>query len=339
MNRNIHHSQIIFLCFFLLVLVGCHNNAHLRTQKVLKPGEKAYSGSGMLAIGGGQDDYGRELRKTGVIGLRSEISMLKGGEDSESGPYLGIGALEDAPGLIAGYDYKKYIGLDSGLPKKLGAHGLLAVGRLMDETDWYTIDSTWQDSWGYYGTDDYFAQKFDYNFTSLGAGLTAGVEFLAFNDNSFMSSILAFLPKDNSLSIWLSSKAGSSLQFQVDVSLVNNSFNTDFELPENAFYHVDHDTYVEREKDRLYGLSHSSTMLMVTGSAGISFFKPDPNTKKPLEPLPLPVRAQQPTYDPETGEKISSGMRFDPETGEAIIETQFDPETGVLEEKTESDDK
>jgi hypothetical protein len=372
MNRNIHHSQIIFLCFFLLVLVGCHNNAHLRTQKVLKPGEKAYSGSGMLAIGGGQDDYGRELRKTGVIGLRSEISMLKGGEDSESGPYLGIGALEDGPGLIAGYDYKKYIGLDSGLPKKLGAqfevniseigqvfhlrpsitsttkrgrsfyggaHGLLAVGRLMDETDWYTIDSTWQDSWGYYGTDDYFAQKFDYNFTSLGAGLTAGVEFLAFNDNSFMSSILAFLPKDNSLSIWLSSKAGSSLQFQVDVSLVNNSFNTDFELPENAFYHVDHDTYVEREKDRLYGLSHSSTMLMVTGSAGISFFKPDPNTKKPLEPLPLPVRAQQPTYDPETGEKISSGMRFDPETGEAIIETQFDPETGVLEEKTESDDK
>jgi hypothetical protein len=104
----------------------------------------------------------------------------------------------------------------------------------------------------------------------------------------------------------------NSLQFQVDVSLVNNSFNTDFELPENAFYYVDHDTYVEREKDRLYGLSHSSTMLMVTGSAGISFFKPDPDTKKPLEPLPPPVQAQQPTYDPETG---------------------------VLEEKTESDDK
>ena len=52
MNRNIHHSQIIFLCFFLLVLVGCHNNAHLRTQKVLKPGEKVYSGSGVLAMGG-----------------------------------------------------------------------------------------------------------------------------------------------------------------------------------------------------------------------------------------------------------------------------------------------
>ena len=42
-------------------------------------------------------------------------------------------------------------------------------------------------------------------------------------------------------------------------------------------------------------------------------------------------------FDPETGEKISGGIRFDPETGEAIIETQFDPETGeqivVLEKK------
>jgi hypothetical protein len=45
----------------------------------------------------------------------------------------------------------------------------------------------------------------------------------------------------------------------------------------------------------------------------------------------------QPVFDPETGEKISSGMRFDPETGEAIIEMRFDPETGeqvaVAEEK------
>ena len=50
-------------------------------------------------------------------------------------------------------------------------------------------------------------------------------------------------------------------------------------------------------------------------------------------PLPAPSynrgQAQaQPVFDPETGEKISGGMRFDPETGEAIIEMQFDPETG-----------
>ena len=166
MNRNMRHSQIIFLCFFLLVLTGCHNNAHLRTQKVLKPGEKVYSGSGVLAMGG-VDDGGGSIENTGVMGIRGEVSMLTGGKDYESGPYLGFGGNSNAEefGFIAGYDYKKYIGLNSGLPKKLGAqfevniseigqvfhlrpsitsttkrgrpiyggaHGLLAMGNLMD---------------------------------------------------------------------------------------------------------------------------------------------------------------------------------------------------------------
>jgi len=67
MNRNMRHSQIIFLCFLLLVLAGCHNNAHLRTQKVLKPGEKVYSGSGVLAMGG-VDDGGGFYREHGRDG-------------------------------------------------------------------------------------------------------------------------------------------------------------------------------------------------------------------------------------------------------------------------------
>ena len=73
----------------------------------------------------------------------------------------------------------------------------------------------------------------------------------------------------------------------------------------------------------------------------MSFFKPDPTNKESFEPLPAPSyntgQAQaQPVFDPETGEKISSGLRFDPETGEAIIETQFDPETGeaIVEKQT-----
>ena len=89
MNRNMRHSQIIFLCFFLLVLVGCHNNAHLRTQKILKPSEKAYSASGVLAMGGVDDSWGTIV--TGVMGLRGEVSMLKGGNNLEAGPYFGVG--------------------------------------------------------------------------------------------------------------------------------------------------------------------------------------------------------------------------------------------------------
>ena len=113
------HSQIIFLCSFLLVLVGCHNNAHLRTQKILKPGEKAYSASGVLAMGG--VDYNSSYRNTGVVGLRGEVSMLKGGKDSEAGPYFGVGEGNSGPGLILGYDYRKYTGQSSGQAKKTGS--------------------------------------------------------------------------------------------------------------------------------------------------------------------------------------------------------------------------
>ena len=143
--------------------------------------------------------------------------------------------------------------------------------------------------------------EIDYRFFSLGAGLTAGAEFLTFDNNS--------------------------IQLQVDVSMVKNAFNID----DSEEYW---DLSIESRDDELFPI--------VTGSIGMSFFKPDPTNKESFEPLPTPSyntgQAQtQPVFDPETGEKISGAMRFDPETGEAIVETQFNPETGeqvaVAEEK------
>ena len=320
MNRNMRHSQIVLLCSFLLVFVGCHNNAHLRTQKVLKPGEKVYSGSGVLAMGGAEDAY-NSINNTGVMGLRGEVSMLKGGNNLEAGPYFGVGIGEDGPGLILGYDYRKYTGQGSGSPKKMGTqfevnigeagpafhlrpsltsttkrgkplyggiHGLLAIGSLTDH--------------GYgYGYDYDEEIEIDYRFNSLGAGLTAGAEFLNFNNNS--------------------------IQLQVDVSLVKNAFN----INDSEEYW---DLSIETRDDELFPI--------VTGSIGMSFFKPDPTNKESFEPLPAPSYSTgqsqtQPVFDPETGEKISGAMRFDPETGEPIIETRFNPETGeqvaIAEEK------
>ena len=346
MNRNMRHSQIIFLCSFLLVLVGCHNNAHLRTQKVLKPGEKVYSGSGVLAMGGAEENWDEGISNTGVMGLRGEVSMLKGSKDSEAGPYFGVGIGDDGPGLILGYDYRKYTGQNSGSPKKLGAqlevnigeagsvfhlrpsltsttkvgrpfyggvHGLLAFGNLMDVFEWEPFDS----SGNYYmGEPNWLEQEFNYRFNSLGAGLTAGVEFLNFANNS--------------------------IQLQVDVSLVKNSFSTAAEPPDIDMENVSYVSWLDDNGniDEAFESHDDKLMPMVTGSLGMSFFKPDPTNKESFEPLPAPsygMTQPQPVFDPETGEKLSSGMRFDPETGEAIIETQFNPETGeqivVPEEK------
>jgi len=339
------------------VLVGCHNNAHLRTQKILKPGEKAYSASGVLAMGGADDRY-NNISNTGVMGLRGEVSMLKGGNNLEAGPYFGVGIGDDGPGLILGYDYRKYTGQSSGSPKKLGAqievnigeagqtlhlrpsltsttkkgkpfyggvHGLLAVGNLMDRPwwEWETVDSSevYEDNWGNVSYDrDWhdIEQEFDYRFNSVGAGLTAGAEFMAFDNNS--------------------------IQLQVDVSLVKNSFITDAEPPDIDMENVTWASWLDDNGniDEEWGGQGDDVMPIVTGSIGISFFKPDPTSKESFEPLPTPSyntgqTQTQPVFDPETGEKISGAMRFDPETGEAIIETRFNPETGeqiaVAEEK------
>ena len=292
-------------CFILissfLGLTACYNNAHLRTQKILEPGEMVYSASGILAVSG-DDIY------TGISGLRGEVSMLAGYETGEKGPYGGVG-LGDGISYIAGYEYKKYMRLDTDLPFKLGIqgelnltpgneynfknatvlhlrpsyttttakgrnyyggiHGLLAVGswkRQFFQPPGFPGDSNNNDELG------------TTRFSSVGAGVTVGSEYL------FQSS---------------------SLQLQVDVSMVQNT------------------------KDE--GIIRSREPApMVSGSAGINFFKPAPQPEVPSEPYPIPYYYQEDEeYEDET--ESEPDVLFDPETGEPIDldeDIEFDPETG-----------
>lgn len=273
-----------------LGLTACYNNAHLRTQKILEPGEMVYSASGILAVSG-DDIY------TGISGLRGEVSMLAGYETGEKGPYGGVG-LGDGISYIAGYEYKKYMRLDTDLPFKLGIqgelnltpgneynfknatvlhlrpsyttttakgrnyyggiHGLLAVGswkRQFFQPPGFPGDSNNNDELG------------TTRFSSVGAGVTVGSEYL------FQSS---------------------SLQLQVDVSMVQNT------------------------KDE--GIIRSREPApMVSGSAGINFFKPAPQPEVPSEPYPIPYYYQEDEeYEDET--ESEPDVLFDPETGEPIKE-------------------
>ena len=289
------------LVSIFLGLTACYNNAHLRTQKILEPGEMVYSASGILAVSG-DDIY------TGISGLRGEVSMLAGYETGEKGPYGGVG-LGDGISYIAGYEYKKYMRLDTDLPFKLGIqgelnltpgneynfknatvlhlrpsyttttakgrnyyggiHGLLAVGswkRQFHQPPGFPGDSNNNDELG------------TTRFSSVGAGVTVGSEYL------FQSS---------------------SLQLQVDVSMVQNT------------------------KDEGIIRSREPTP-MVSGSAGINFFKPAPQPEVPSEPYPIPYYYQE---DEEYGDETESepDVLFDPETGEPIDpdeDIEFDRETG-----------
>ena len=333
-----------------LGLTACHNNAHLRTQKIIEPGEKVYSVSGIVAFGG-ESDY-----ETGISGFRGEVSMLSGREDGEAGPYLGLGVVESGGfDFIAGYEYKRYskygkvtklgkLGVQAelnytsgdddtygfqggtvlhlrpsytsttakGEPLYAGVHGLLALGSLKEWGNWnYSI---YDPNTGYYEW-NYGKGLVDYQFTSIGAGLTAGAEIIL---------------------------QSSSLQFQLDAGLVKNSFSN----------------FSPEEYESQYGEEPSQTTFIITGSAGMNFFKPAPKTKLPTAPYPVPYYyEEEETYeqeaepepvlkfDPETGLPIEKEpeLQFDPETGEPIEleeNIKFDPETGEpipAEDKLEYD--
>ena len=122
---NIYKNNgLILLITSLFLIVGCHNNAHIRTQKILKPEEKVYSFSGILPLGGIDEEYESYEILTdniGIAGLRGELSMLKGSGTYEFGPYLGVGANfnDEEFGLILGVDYRGYNDLNINAPKKI----------------------------------------------------------------------------------------------------------------------------------------------------------------------------------------------------------------------------
>ena len=108
------------LILVLLLTFGCRNNAHLRTQKILEKKESVLSVSGVLPIGGIDEGYDID-DENGILGMRGELSYIKGFGNYELGPYAGFGFSDlDDPGFILGFDYKNYLNTSSSRPIKFG---------------------------------------------------------------------------------------------------------------------------------------------------------------------------------------------------------------------------
>jgi len=294
----------LLLLLALIGLAGCYNNAHLRTQQLLEPGEKVVSGSEALPLGG-RMEYGL-LDRTGVSGLRGEVSFLTGKRWGESGPYVGLGlAGDEEVDIIAGYEIKRYIKLNTAQPWKLGLqaegnlnlvgeygspgfalhlrpsftstttrkrpyygglHGLVSLGSLEKPVSFkeYADEGRWI-------PEEYVG----YQFYSYGAGVTAGYEKIS---------------------------RTASTQMQVDASWVYGRYLTREYTPDNSF----------PSSSR----SPSSSTFIVTGSVGLNLFRPEPSARRPAGPLPAPPvppkemleatapAEHEPQFDPETGELI-----------------------------------
>ena len=296
--------KIFILSGWILVLIGCHNNAHLRTQKIIEKEESVLSVSGVLPIGGIDDGYNID-DENGILGMRGEMSYIKGFGDYELGPYVGFGLSDlDDPGFILGFDYKKYLNISSSRPIKLGAQ--FELNSSVYGKNFHIKPSlntvTNQQKAGYFGIHGLLYNgslklwnSSLYNYSSLGFGLTLGTEYI-------------------------SSKL--SIQAQADFSMVNNAFR--IEGDSNFLYYDD------------YGYDPGDDYYLLVGlSAGVNFFNAPEFGNKLFEPMPVPNYKNGKTkdihYDPNTGEAISLGVnKFDPETGELLSSQAeiFDPNTG-----------
>ncbi|MFL3007579.1 MAG: hypothetical protein ACJZ10_06225 [Candidatus Neomarinimicrobiota bacterium] len=336
----------IYPCLFILIFTfGCHNNAHVRTQKPLQPDEKVISISTILPLGGTSEDYisneyysGYERGEfkgvdLGIIGPRVVVSSLRGKTQSETGFYGGVGLLRAnennrSPfGVVLGAQRKKYTNLFGDSPQKIGAvfelniinkggptvqlfpsittttnknksfyfgaHGILVSGiNKIGLADYEVYNSSDE----IYPTLN-IEEEFKYNSNSLGLGLIIGKETV-FNQKS-------------------------SFQIQIDFSLVNNFFSTNYQPKEkwNSLEYplvYENGTWILDQKEASPFLSEKSDSyhFIVSGSIGYNFFKPPHHYDQPISPLP---HLQKNIFNPETGERLKKVAGFfDPETGEIV---------------------
>ena len=298
--------------------MGCHNNAHLRTQKLLEKDESVISLSGVLPMGGVSESYDYN-DETGIVAMRGEVSYLKGFGDYELGPYAGFGFGNfDSPGLVFGFDYRKYTKTNN--PYKLGAQFELnlsnsgsvihikpsAISAVTDQKpNYYGIHGLLYS--GELNNRDYYYNDEDitYGFSSLGFGLTFGSEYV-------FSKL--------------------SLQSQVDLSIVKNTFNVP--KPPNYDYYMYDDEYRYADPGDEY-------YLLVGISLGANLFNTSKISSKASAPMPLPIKSKNSKkmekFDPDTGSKLNgNNSQFDPETGEKLLNQglNYDPNTGNVIEKS-----
>lgn len=324
-------KSAIFLLVSLLI-IGCYNNSHIRTQRVLNEGQPVISGYSSLNLIAPEMDTHDYLSRSGIAGLRIGLSYLGVHRGYEQGVSLGVGLVDgDLFDFILGYDIRTVKSNTKGRPYRYGlyvesnnisksSYGLAGGSvfqirpYLMSITsrsnNWYggfhgilgfgTL--TYKNSDGYYDGYTWIQQSLenDYSVSSLGVGVSMGNE----------TRVMNFLA-----------------QTQLDISMVSQNHQ-----------------WIDQGYDNSEPWSNSGPVITISTALHRA---PPRATRRIIRPLVsnslasiTPGASQSaPTvrYDPFTGEQIidspkTTDMTFDPYTGETLPQTspqKFDPYTGL----------
>ena len=328
----------------LLLTFGCHNNAHIRTQKPLQLDERTMSVSAVLPTGGNPENhiyYERGEFKgvdIGIVGPRVIISSITGKTKSETGFFGGLGLLRadgnnrNSFGLVLGTQRKKYLNLFGGSPQKIGAVSELNVVNKGGPTIqvFPSITTTTNEKkthyFGAHGIIVFGINKvglaryevYDLEDDGYSVASTARIEEpFKYNSNSFGVGLTIGTEK-------VFNKK-SSFQLQMDFSIVNNSFTNKFQPKENfnsidyrKVYEYENGGYalIQNNRNPFLNENKDAYHFIFSGSMGYNFFKPPHHNDHPISPLP-PL--QKNIFNPETGERLKkTNIVFDPQTGKII---------------------
>lgn len=280
-----------------------------------------------MAIGGSYYDESYQFEERGVSGFRSGISYLTHHNGYEQGVYVGLGTLNYASSFIIGHDIRKITERKG----QLWRYSLYSEMNILrddrDDSGWGSsasgtvfqfrpaVTSVTSETKKYYGGvhgilgfgtidrsrwDWDYEQRFSYDLSTLGIGLTAGHE----------QRLMNFI-----------------IQSQFDVSLVNHM---------SSLISLDNSGW---DDDGFSPLDQSSLHLGIGMSIYPAPRKQSGKKTKQKVPtgfVPPVADKQEQVYDPFTGQLVDVKEEkpvpmFDPETGEVIPPSEvveFDPLTG-----------
>ena len=327
----------------LLLSYGCHNNAHIRTQKILKEGEQATSLSATIPVYDGPGiyhlhDYSENLLLDGYgfAGPRIEYTKVYGDFQSEKGFHVGLGLGEKRNDERLYFNKKIDVGLLLGAQKKKIVRNFYRTNSLkvggVAEINLFSggqlglnllpsVTTTTQRKKPFYiGAHSVLSIA---NNLNAYAAYRSTDSLGATNDGPWENHFENF--KYTLTSVGLGLTAGyelikdnsQSLLLQIDATITHNNLNININPKEEYNTLSYHYNSYQKKFFPPWKQSNKHIIPVFSGSLSWVFFKP----KSPIkDPFHLSYPLQKTMFDPETGYRLKrKAVVFDPETGEKII--------------------
>jgi len=336
---KVKHSPLLIV---LLLAFGCHNNAHIRTQKILEKGEQATSLSATIPVYDEPEIYHLHnysnnllLDGYGFASPRIEYTKVYGDSRTEKGFHIGLGLGEKINDKRLYLNKKTDVGLLLGAQKKKVVRNFyktnsLKIGSVAEINVFSggqlgihllpSVTTTTQRKKPFYiGTHSVFSIAKNLNAYAVYSSTDS---LGSTTDKPWKNHFESFKYTLTSVGIGLTAgyelikNSSQSLLLQIDATMTHNNLYININ-PQKEYNTLSyHYNSYQKKFFPPWKRSNRNIFPVFSGSVSWVFFKPPPQNDHLISPLPS---LQKNIFNPKTGERLKkTTVVFDPETGETI---------------------